>query len=56
IAHNGTPVQPVVTISVGAVCAVPEAPRLEPLLHRADSAMYRAKRAGRNRFMLDGDA
>ncbi|MDQ0139900.1 histidine kinase N-terminal 7TM domain-containing protein [Cupriavidus necator] len=56
IAHHGTPVQPVVTISVGAVWAVPEAPRLEPLLHRADSAMYRAKRAGRNRFMLDGDA
>ena len=56
IAHQGTPVQPVVTISVGAVWAVPEAPRLEPLLHRADSAMYRAKRAGRNRFMLDGDA
>ncbi|KUE88383.1 diguanylate cyclase [Cupriavidus necator] len=56
IAHNGTPVQPVVTISVGAVWTVPEAPRLEPLLHRADSAMYQAKRAGRNRFMLDGDA
>lgn len=55
IAHNGTPVQPFVTISVGAVCAVPEAPGLEPLLHRADSAMYRAKRAGRNRFVLDGN-
>ncbi|WP_092596892.1 MULTISPECIES: diguanylate cyclase [Burkholderiaceae] len=54
IPHNGTPVQPYVTISVGAVCAVPEAPRLEPLLHRADSAMYRAKRAGRNRYVLDG--
>lgn len=54
IAHHGTPVQPFVTISVGAVCAVPEAPRLEPLLHRADSAMYRAKRAGRNRYVLDG--
>ncbi len=56
IAHHGTPVQPFVTISVGAVCAVPEAPRLEPLLHRADSAMYRAKRAGRNRYVLDGSA
>lgn len=54
IPHNGTPVQPFVTISVGAVCAVPEAPRLEPLLHRADSAMYRAKRAGRNRYVMDG--
>ncbi|AZG15899.1 diguanylate cyclase domain-containing protein [Cupriavidus pauculus] len=54
IAHNGTPVQPYVTISVGAVCAVPDAARLEPLLHRADSAMYRAKRAGRNRYVLDG--
>jgi len=54
IPHNGTPVQPFVTISVGAVCTLPEAPRLEPLLHRADSAMYRAKRAGRNRYVLDG--
>jgi len=54
IPHNGTPVQPFVTISVGAVCAVPDAARLEPLLHRADSAMYRAKRAGRNRYVLDG--
>ncbi|MBY4730176.1 sensor domain-containing diguanylate cyclase [Cupriavidus pauculus] len=54
IPHNGTPVQPLVTISVGAVCDVPEAPRLEPLLHRADSAMYRAKRAGRNRYVIDG--
>lgn len=54
IVHNGTPVQPVVTISVGAICAVPDAARLEPLLHRADSAMYRAKRAGRNRYVLDG--
>ncbi|GJG94849.1 diguanylate cyclase [Cupriavidus pauculus] len=54
IPHNGTPVQPYVTISVGAVCAVPEAARLEPLLHRADSAMYRAKRAGRNRYVVDG--
>ncbi|WP_454766973.1 histidine kinase N-terminal 7TM domain-containing protein [Cupriavidus campinensis] len=55
IVHNGTPVQPFVTISVGAVCAVPDAPRLEPLLHRADSAMYQAKRAGRNRFVQDGN-
>ncbi|EKZ97043.1 diguanylate cyclase [Cupriavidus metallidurans] len=54
IPHHGTPVQPFVTISVGAVCAVPDAPRLEPLLHRADSAMYRAKRAGRNRYVVDG--
>lgn len=54
IPHNGTPVQPFVTISVGAACTVPDAPRLEPLLHRADSAMYQAKRAGRNRFVQDG--
>ncbi|QYY28107.1 diguanylate cyclase [Cupriavidus pinatubonensis] len=56
IPHHGTPVQPIVTISVGAVCAAPDAPRLEPLLHRADSAMYQAKRAGRNRFVFDGQA
>jgi len=55
IPHRGTPVQPVVTISVGAVCAVPDEPRLEPLFYRADSAMYRAKRSGRNCFVLDGN-
>lgn len=55
IPHNGSRVQPFVTVSIGAICAVPGAPRLEPLLHRADSAMYQAKRAGRDRCRMDSN-
>jgi diguanylate cyclase (GGDEF)-like protein len=53
IPHNGTPSQPIVTISLGAVCAVPEMPRIDTLLNRADSAMYQAKRTGRDRFVQE---
>jgi diguanylate cyclase (GGDEF)-like protein len=44
----------IVSISVGAAClnpACPEAP--ETLLSRADAALYRAKRAGRDRAEFD---
>ncbi len=53
IPHHGTPAQPVVTISLGAVCAVPEMPGIDNLLNRADSAMYQAKRSGRDRFVQE---
>lgn len=43
-----------VTISVGAAATVPEATdAVERLLARADEALYRAKREGRNRVALD---
>lgn len=53
IPHNGTPAQPIVTISLGAVCAVPETSGIDNLLNRADSAMYQAKRSGRDRFVQE---
>lgn len=51
IPHDGSPTRPVVTISLGAVCAIPEMPAIDTLLNRADSAMYQAKRTGRDRFV-----
>ncbi|MDF3835251.1 histidine kinase N-terminal 7TM domain-containing protein [Cupriavidus basilensis] len=50
--HGGWPGHPCVTISVGAVCEIPASPLLEALLERADAAMYEAKRAGRDRFVM----
>jgi diguanylate cyclase (GGDEF)-like protein len=38
-----------ITISVGAASAAGAAPTLDEILARADEAVYRAKRAGRNR-------
>jgi len=43
-----------VTISVGLACQRPELDGLEPLLAAADSALYQAKRRGRNRVELAG--
>ena len=39
----------VVTISVGAVCAVPASGQVGSLFRQADTLLYRAKEAGRNR-------
>jgi diguanylate cyclase (GGDEF)-like protein len=50
--HGGWPEHPCVTISVGAVCEIPASPLLEPLLEKADAAMYEAKRNGRDRFVM----
>jgi diguanylate cyclase len=44
-----------VTLSVGVAIAKAD-DTLEALLERADAAMYTAKRAGRNRVSLAGDA
>jgi diguanylate cyclase (GGDEF)-like protein len=47
---EGAPVE--VTLSVGAAFMHPDEPS-DALLDRADQALYRAKRNGRNRIELD---
>lgn len=37
----------------GALCHSGQYCHIDDLLHRADSAMYRAKQAGKGRFALD---
>lgn len=44
-----------ITISLGIADACSDCTSLEQWLERADSALYRAKRAGRNRAMMHGD-
>ena len=39
------------TISIGVACLGPDTPTLEALLDKADIALYKAKRAGRNTVM-----
>ena len=41
-----------VTVSIGAAAAIPGELDAKALIQRADEAMYRAKRAGRNRLCL----
>ncbi|AOZ06591.1 histidine kinase N-terminal 7TM domain-containing protein [Cupriavidus malaysiensis] len=53
LAHGGVAGQRFVTISVGAACERPAVARLDALVQKADAAMYRAKRAGRDRFVMD---
>ena len=54
IAHAGSPVAPVVTVSIGLACATPEAGTdPDALVERADAHLYRAKASGRNR-VFDG--
>ena len=50
LAHSASPVAPVVTLSAGVACLVPdERNSPEALLARADANLYRAKSAGRDR-------
>jgi two-component system cell cycle response regulator len=42
-----------ITISIGIAAAVSESDSAEDLLHRADQALYRAKKTGRNRVVAD---
>ncbi|HEY5339036.1 MAG TPA: diguanylate cyclase, partial [Rhizomicrobium sp.] len=41
-----------ITISIGIAASLGDADTAEALLHRADQALYRAKREGRNRVVL----
>ncbi|MDZ7641515.1 MAG: diguanylate cyclase [Desulfurivibrio sp.] len=42
-----------VTVSIGVAVLRPEDEGVEPVLHRADTAMYRAKENGRNRIEVE---
>ena len=42
-----------VTVSIGIACSAGECDTAENLLHRADQALYRAKREGRNRVIAE---
>ncbi len=56
IPHGHSPVGPVVSISIGS-CTLQAEPgtRPEALILRADAALYRAKREGRNRYCSSED-
>ena len=52
LAHNGSCISPVVTITLGAACCVPKAGgSADNLLCLADRKLYEAKMAGRNRVL-----
>jgi diguanylate cyclase (GGDEF)-like protein len=50
LTHEGSPVAPYVTVSLGVAEAAPKQQSLEELIERADHALYQAKSAGRNRL------
>jgi diguanylate cyclase (GGDEF)-like protein/PAS domain S-box-containing protein len=60
IAHEGSPAPGVVTLSIGVATAWPRDPGSGPknvgaLLEAADTALYQAKSAGRNRVVIAGE-
>lgn len=52
IAHEGSRVNNVVTISIGVAGLIPGITRADDLIRRADEALYEAKGIGRNRIVL----
>ncbi|QYF93328.1 diguanylate cyclase [Massilia sp. PAMC28688] len=56
IAHERSSICPFITVSMGVASITPHG-QVEPatLVKNADSLLYRAKAAGRNRYLTDGD-
>ena len=44
------------SVSIGVSCSEQCGRKLDPLLHAADTALYRAKELGRNRAVIAGPA
>lgn len=56
LAHPGSTVGHIVTISVGVAALIPNGNDLKQLISDADDALYQAKHQGRDRVCVHGDA
>ena len=59
IAHDRSPAQPYITVSIGVACARPAAqdapePGVQSLFEQADAALYTAKQSGRDQVAIQG--